>query len=65
MLIGDEDSMFVYDYGRLYYDNMPFSQFKQKTQKRTSGFVSTNGVIVKANSIRKSTRGLNQFLGKK
>lgn len=65
MLIGDTDSLFVYDYGRLYYDNTPFSPFKQKTQKRTSGFISSNGVIVKANSIRKSTRWLNQFIGKK
>ena len=62
MLIGSEHSPFVKDYGRLYYNESTFSLYKQKEQKRTSGFVTSNGVVVKANSVKKSTRWLNVFI---
>jgi hypothetical protein len=62
MLIWSDDSLFVHDYGRLYYNEPSFSLYKQKEQKRTSWFVTSNGVIVKANSVKKSTRWLNVFI---
>jgi len=62
MMIGSETSMFVNDYWRLYYWESSHGVFKQKEQKRTSWFTTTNGVMVKANSVKKSTRWLNVFM---
>ena len=66
MLIGTPESLFINDYWRLYYNESVMNAlFRQKEQKRTSWFNATNWVVVKANSVKKSTRWLNVFIRNK
>lgn len=63
MIIWTQESRFVWDYGHLYHAEIKDKEFKQKEERRMTWFTTSNGVIVKSNSLRKSTRWLNQFLG--
>lgn len=62
MLIGYPWSRFVRDYGHLYWREQKKTKWKTKEEKRMSWFYTTNGAIIKANSLRKSTRWLNIYI---
>jgi hypothetical protein len=63
MIIWSPQSLFIKEYWSLYAsDDSVSKEFKQKEQKRMTWFSTKNGVIVKANSLRKSARWLSIYL---
>ena len=66
MIIWSKNSRYVQEYWSLYSsDDMQDKKYKQKEQKRITWFSTSNGVLVKANSLRKSARWLSLYLNDK